>query len=107
MDDNTTQVILAVIGLLGLIATSVFSFLSLRYASAAKTNSAEALTSSQANAATLSHVSEAVNGLTRERVNAEVRIGDAKATAAFAEGRIEEIKAAQAPPPPALPADTP
>ena len=91
MDDNTTQIALALISLFGVIATGIFSFLSLRYASAAKANSAEALTNSKANSETLHVMHEAVNGMTRQRVDAEARVGDAKVAQARAEGRLEEI----------------
>lgn len=84
VDDNFTQIMLALISLLGVIVTGIFSFMSLRYASAAKTQSS-------ANAMTLNTVHEQVNGLTRSRIDAEARVGDAKVAQARAEGRLEEM----------------
>jgi hypothetical protein len=96
IDDNTTQIVLAAISVIGIAVTGVISLLSLQHATAAKT-------SSEANAATLATVAHAVDGLATARVEAEQRVGDAKAVAAHAEGRIEELKAAAVPPPQASP----
>lgn len=112
IDDNTTQVALGLISLVGMFITAIFSFLSLRYASQAKISSdvaafnskeavatsKEAAASSQHNSETLHVVHEQVNGLTRSRVEAEARIGDANAARARAEGRLEEMARAMPPP---------
>lgn len=100
LDDNVTQIALAFISLLGIIATGVFSFLSLRYASQAKTQST-------ANSVALHDMHDAVNGLTRSRVEAEQRVGEAKVAQARAEGRIEEIVRVMPAPPPPPPATPP
>lgn len=89
MDDNLTQIILAAISLLGVTVTGILSYLSLRYAAAAKNQST-------ANSVQLGNVASQVDGLTRSRVEAEQRVGEQKAATARAEGRLEEM-ARQAP----------
>lgn len=88
-DDNSTQIILAVLSLIGMLITGMFSFLSLRFAAQARNNAAQAVQSSQANAVKLTEVAEAVDGLTHARIEAEARIGEANVATARLEGKIE------------------
>lgn len=83
MDDNTTQIILATIALLSVIATGIIGLFTLR----ATQKSAVV---SQANSLALADVSRKVDGITTARVEAEARLGDAKAEVARSEGRDEE-----------------
>lgn len=104
MDDNTTQIALALISLVGMFITAIFSFLSLRYASkannsamAANTAASASLESSQANHAELlttqarvQQVKEQTDGITTKLLEATRQMGEAHAEVAHFKGKEEE-----------------
>lgn len=91
--DNLTQIILSIITLLGVIVSGFFTIMAAGRAGRAEANAGRAEFNSLANSTKLVDVEKKVDGISKERVDRETALGEAKAEVRFHEGGEAERKA--------------